>query len=250
MQRSKILTLCLLGCALFGAQPGRTQERAKAKAALESILPAKKPYYVDFVQFDPHLLLPDPPSAAVTQSEISELHRIQDARTPAQVERAKYDESHEDIFLFKTLLGDNFTAKNFPATAALSSHLKNEQSAIGARLKESFKRPRPYQVDSTLRPVCATKSAHDSYPSGHALTGYLEALALSEILPEKRNAILARADDYAHSRLVCGVHYPSDLEASRNIAYAIFGYILSTSKFQQDLAAARAELHPAAASGN
>jgi hypothetical protein len=25
--------------------------------------------------------------------------------------------------------------------------------------------------------------------------------------PEKRDAILARADDYAYSRLICGVHY-------------------------------------------
>jgi acid phosphatase (class A) len=74
------------------------------------------------------------------------------------------------------------------------------------------------------------------------LTGYLEAFTLAEIAPEKRAEILARADDYAHSRLVCGVHYPSDVEASRTVAYAVFGYMLATPRFQRDLAVAREEM--------
>jgi acid phosphatase (class A) len=45
------------------------------------------------------------------------------------------------------------------------------------------------------------------YPSGHALTGYLEALTQIQMAPEKRDDILARADDYGRSRVVCGVHY-------------------------------------------
>jgi acid phosphatase (class A) len=61
------------------------------------------------------------------------------------------------------------------------------------------------------------------------------------MVPEKRREILERADDYAHNRLVCGVHYPSDIAASRNAAYAVFGYMLGTPRFQMELAAARAE---------
>jgi acid phosphatase (class A) len=54
--------------------------------------------------------------------------------------------------------------------------------------------------------------------------------------------ILSRADEYARNREVCGVHYPSDVEASRQAAYLVFGYMLSTPKFQHDLAAAREEM--------
>lgn len=242
MQRSNLTLLCLLLCLLFSGHTLRAQETVKAKTASAPVLSDKKPYYLDFTQFDPHLFVVNPPDAATTQIELTQLHRIQDSRTPEQVEHARHDENQEDIFLFQTLLGDSFTAKNFPLTAVLSGHLKNEQSAVGTRLKSSFKRPRPYQVDPTLHPVCVTKTAHDSYPSGHALTGYLEALALAELLPSKHDAILARADDYAHNRLVCGVHYSSDLEASRRLAYAIFGYALSTVQFQQDLSLAHTEL--------
>jgi acid phosphatase (class A) len=82
----------------------------------------------------------------------------------------------------------------------------------------------------------------EGYPSGHGLTGYLEAFTLAEIVPEKRVEILARADAYVHNRLVCGVHYPSDIEASRRVSYAVFGYMLATPRFQRDLAAAREEM--------
>jgi acid phosphatase (class A) len=44
----------------------------------------------------------------------------------------------------------------------------------------------------------------------------LEALVLIMMVPENRDAILTRADDYAHSRVVCGVHYPTDVEASKS----------------------------------
>jgi acid phosphatase (class A) len=90
--------------------------------------------------------------------------------------------------------------------------------------------------------VCTLKKEHDSYPNGHGFTGYLEAFTLAEIAPEMRAEILARVDDYAHNRLVCGVHHPGDVEASRQVAYAVFGYMLGTPRFQQDLAAAREEM--------
>lgn len=86
------------------------------------------------------------------------------------------------------------------------------------------------------------KEAHDSYPSGHAMTGYLEAFTLIEIAPEMRTAILQRADEFARSRMICGVHYSSDIEASRKVAYLVFGYILATPRFQKDLALSRQEM--------
>jgi len=206
--------------------------------------PARMAYYVD-----PEILtivdfLPDPPAldSAANNADLAEVHRIEQARTPEQAAGAKADEDEEDMFIFKSVFGPNFTAEALPITAALGVHVKNEQSVLGLQLKSRFQRPRPYQTDSTLHPVCQVETKHDSYPSGHGLTGYLEAFTLAEIAPDKRTEILARADNYAHNRVVCGVHYPSDIEASRRAAYAIFGYMLATPKFQRDLAAARKEM--------
>jgi acid phosphatase (class A) len=227
----------LLFCITLHAQQAPTTAPAAAK-------PAKTAYYIDTMMLDTALLLPAPPAddSPETRAELAELHRIEQARTSAQVAQANADAAEENIFAFETVFGPHFNAKELPITAALGEHIKNEQSVVGGQLKRAFQRPRPYQTDPTLHPVCPAKAAHDSYPSGHGLTGYLEAFTLAEIVPEKRAEILARADDYAHNRLVCGVHYPSDVEASRSVAYAVFGYMLATPRFERDLAAARQEM--------
>jgi len=228
--------------ALMGASIGaRAQTMKPAKPAGAA---PKAAYYIDPAALDLPALLPDPPAvgSAENNAQLAELHSIESTRTPTQVAAAKADEAQEDMFAYKNVLGANFTPEALPVTAELGAHVKNEQSVAGSALKQVFARPRPYQTDKTLHPACALTDVPNSYPSGHALTGYLEGLTLAEILPEKRVEILARADDYAHNRLVCGVHYPSDIEASRRVAYVVFGYMLATPKFQHDLAAARAEM--------
>ena len=60
-----------------------------------------------------------------------------------------------------------------------------------------------------------------------------------------RDAILARADDYAHSREVCGAHYASDEEASKKLAYMMIGIMMSNPQYQAELAAAKAEVRAA-----
>jgi acid phosphatase (class A) len=206
--------------------------------------PTKTAYYVDSALLDVGVFLSEPPAldSAAAKEELAELHHIELARTPEQITKAQADEGEEDMFVFTTVFGPGFTADALPVTAALGTHVKNEQSVVGNQLKRYYQRPRPYQTDTTLHPVCGLKTEHDSYPSGHGMTGYLEAFTLAEIVPEKRTEILARADDYARSRLVCGVHYPSDTEASRRVAYVVFGYMLATPRFQRDLAAAREEM--------
>lgn len=221
----------------------QAQQAVAPPAATGGKIP-KTAYYINASLLNVSAILPDPPvvGSPANDAELAELHRIQERRTADEVKQAEADDAEEDMFAFKSVFGPGFTPEMLPITAALGEHVKNEQSVAGRELKQRFQRPRPYQTDATLHPVCPAKPAHDSYPSGHSLTGYLEAFTLIELAPEKRDEILARADQYAHNRLVCGVHYPSDTEASRKAAYAVFGYMLSTPKFQQDLAAAREEL--------
>lgn len=107
-------------------------------------------------------------------------------------------------------------------------------------LKEHFGRPRPYNLDSSLHAICETNK-ENSYPSGHSLNGYLYAYTLAQMIPEKQSEILRRADEYAHNRLVCEAHYPTDIEASRRVALVVFGYLLANQHFVDELRAARAE---------
>jgi acid phosphatase (class A) len=222
----------LLLCATLSAQSMDAPRHAPTNAS----------YFIDAKSIDLSLIIPPPPAqdSETTKAELAEMHRIEQTRTPAQVAAAQSDDKEMDIFIYRTVLGEKFNAANLPLTAALSGHVHDDGWAANA-LKGLYKRPRPYQFDKTLHPICGTTDRPNSYPSGHSIGGYLEAFVLAQIVPEKRVEILARADDYAHNREVCGVHYPSDLAGGRSVAYAIFGSMLASPRFQTDLASARAE---------
>lgn len=221
-----VLLSCVCAAALFVGQTA-----------------AKEPLLLDPAGLKLADMLPSPPAqnSATVKAELQELHQIEQSRTPAQVAAAQADEKQQNIFYLHTVMGDEFTAANLPLTAALSERVEREEPAATNPIKGLYLRPRPYQFDATLHPVCGTTIIPNSYPSGHGTVGYLEALLLLQMVPEKREAILARADDYAHNRLVCGVHYPSDIAASRSLAYAVFGALLETPEFEKDVVAARDE---------
>jgi acid phosphatase (class A) len=227
--------LLCLACGIAGAQEQKTADAKPAKVRVATYL------HVDRLPLA--TIVPAPPAdgSEITKAEFAELHRIQEARTPEQVKAAQADDAEEDIFIYKTVLGSGFNAESLPLTAALSVHVHGDEPIATNPLKDIFQRARPYQVDATLHPVCKVTTQHNSYPSGHTLSGYLLAFTLVQMVPEKRTEILERADIYAHNRLVCGVHTASDIEASRRIAYAVFGSMMQDPRFQQDLGGARTE---------
>jgi acid phosphatase (class A) len=239
--KQKSLAIAL---TLFSASVSLSAQALSQELSRDSIShSAHKLYFVDPAVLDLTLLLPPPPArdSETTKKELAALHTIEQLRTSQQVVRARADDQEQDIFLFKTVLGQTFNAADLPLTAALSNHIYSDEEAASKPLKSGFSRQRPFQVDNTLHPVCPLSQKPNSYPSGHTLGGYLFALTLVQMVPEKKEEILKRADEYAHNRLICGVHYASDLEASEKIAYATFGYMLADPSFQKELVAARNE---------
>ncbi len=81
-----------------------------------------------------------------------------------------------------------------------------------------------------------------SYPSGHAAYGYSMAYLLADMVPERRAQLLARADEFARQRMVCGVHFRSDLVAGRRAAELLMTRLRATPEFRRDEAEAAAEL--------
>ncbi len=218
-------------------------------SALAAAQPAQRYSYLKPGQLEAATILPTPPAndSWKTIAELAELHRIEQTRTPAEVAQARADEAEESIFLFSGLLGTEFTREHLPLTALLSDRVRGSASVAMSGAKDTFRRPRPYHLDSSLKPVCKTTDDRKnySYPSGHGVSGYLFALVVAQMVPDKRDAILARADEYAYHREVCGVHYPSDEAASRVAAYAIYGALQGSAQFKADLEKAAAEFRAA-----
>lgn len=209
----------------------------------------REPIFVSPKQLDMTKILMAPAAndSWQTLAELAELHRIEATRTPADIAHAQHDDVEEHMFIFEDVLGPKFRRQSLPLTALLSDHVKNDEGVNVNPIKNFFKRPRPYHLDATLKPVCKTTENRMDYgfPSGHGTTGYLEALTLIQMLPEKRDQILARADDYAHSREVCGAHFASDEAASKATAYAMMGVMMNNPQFQKELADAKTETRAA-----
>ena len=66
-------------------------------------------------------------------------------------------------------------------------------------------------------------------------------MILARVAPERSEALMARAEEYEESRLVCGMHFPSDVEAGHEVAVAVVAHLDASSEFRADLNKARKE---------
>src|ERR1035437_3907945 len=72
--------------------------------------------------------------------------------------------------------------------------------------------------------------------------GWAWALILSEIAPEQADAILARGRAFGQSRVICNVHWQSDVMEGRIMGAATVARLHADPTFRADLEAARKEL--------
>jgi acid phosphatase (class A) len=159
--------------------------------------------------------------------------------------RANADNPWTPWVAMQPVFGANFTEQRLPRTARVFADvLQGLSPAIGAA-KNANTRPRPLITDpSVLRcdALDPAVAAQSSYPSGHGAGGWAWALVLAELVPSRADAILQRGRDFGDSRVICGYHYPSDIEAGRTIASAVIARLHADASFRRDLDAARGEL--------
>ncbi|USI72813.1 acid phosphatase [Sphingomonas morindae] len=196
---------------------------------------------------DPALLLPPAPrdDSAAGRAELAMLHQIDRTRTPEEIAHAKADGETKNVTIFAAVMGPGFDPERLPATKALFHTVREEEKAAVDRAKDHFRRNRPWITDSTLHPCSTNDEPQSSYPSGHTSMGYAMAAILARLEPSKAPAILARAADYAHSRLVCEVHFPGDIAAGQAYGMMIAERLMAQPAFRASFQAAQAELRAA-----
>jgi len=207
--------------------------------------------YLEQARLNLPLLLGPPPAqeSTETQAELQLLEQAERERTSEQARAAAAD-SERSAFRFANVMGAGFTADRLPLTAALLAEAADEAEQAVHRAKEHFARPRPYAVDHSLHAIIKKGDGKGdkpgaAYPSGHSTFAYVTAILLAQLVPEKSDAIFARAADFAHNRIVAGVHYPSDVAAGRISGTVVANLLLQDPRFQADLTLARAETRQA-----
>ena len=148
---------------------------------------------------------------------------------------------------FLDAFGMKITEDTTPYTYALISKTFDDLNAAAASAKDHYRRVRPYNYYNKPGSTCTPKeearfSKNGSYPSGHSGYGWGLALILAEISPERQSAILKRGYAIGFSRIVCGVHWASDIDAGRSVAAAAVAQMHNNSTFLDLLAKSKAEI--------
>jgi acid phosphatase (class A) len=185
------------------------------------------------------------PPAAGSPGQAADIAITQGPWSPERLAIAAADDSLDPFLAFDEVMGPDFNATNHPATKALLDHVMAVASpAIGAT-KARWQRARPF-VANPAQPTCITPSAalraSGSYPSGHATLGWAWALLLAEIAPSKADALLHRGFEYGQSRVVCGVHWQSDVSDARALGAATVARMHADPGTRALIEAARAEM--------
>ncbi len=143
--------------------------------------------------------------------------------------------------------------------------------------------PRPFQTEPRVLPITgldyfdapADNTVYNrgpvmdlvdspSFPSGHTTYGYMGALVLAEMMPERFPQLMARAAEYGDDRIIMGAHYAMDVLAGRTLATYDLAHLLANdpayvgrtlrhapavADYQAALHAARADVRAALEAG-
>ncbi len=134
-------------------------------------------------------------------------------------------------------------ASRLPKLATLVDQTSRAAEASTAPAKKANQRQRPFLIDPGATCQSTEPLSHSfDYPSGHATRGWAAGLVLAELAPDRATEILLRARAYADSRVVCGVHNLSAIEAGAMSGAAAVAVLHASPAFQTSLADAKREL--------
>ncbi len=217
----------------------------------------RTPYYLSVKE---KFFIPDFPanSSPQTRAELDYLLQLQDQRSEEDVRAslfyagvyyrtstrpgdADYKKFQRNLFHVGRSIGTWFNADSLPLTAALVARVWKDAEYLIWKHKNYFVRIRPYKLEPKLKNLEETNWA--AYPSGHATNSYVNAFLFSELLPEFNSFFIKDAYDMAHSREIIGVHYPSDSESGRILAWQLVKRLMTNEKFKEDFDAAKEEIN-------
>jgi hypothetical protein len=120
---------------------------------------------------------------------------------------------------------DFFNLTNESVSSAFLPHIKESRTEIDDIIewksieilifKFIINRARPYQIDNTINYIYTNTGLSPSMPAGHAYQAYYLSKILSKRYPEKKEIFERIAKKCDDTRVLAGIHYPSDGKMSK-----------------------------------
>ncbi|MXO61208.1 phosphatase PAP2 family protein [Altererythrobacter salegens] len=240
------LVLLMAGCASTGPVPPTT---VAAVGAISDEIPYPKGYLEAAAMPDSLALLPPPPAeGSAAKAADQEAYQQSLAASP---ERQAIAASDADLTWphvvsgFEQVLGISLSDGSKPHTEMLLRRAMADAGLSTYRAKNNYQRVRPF-VENNVG-TCLPKDeealrSDGSYPSGHTAIGWMLALVLTELAPDREDALLKRGYEFGQSRVVCRAHWMSDTVGGRVTASATFARLQANPTFRAQMDLAREEM--------
>jgi acid phosphatase (class A) len=177
------------------------------------------------------------PDSDTEKADLAALLEWQAKRTPEQCAKG----AAEAKAYFSDFFGEiSPFVSPLPAEAeAFLAQVRDDADAAVNIIKKRNGRQRPFHRYASIEP-CLGRIGGLAYPSGHAVLSRVYALILSELVPERREQFLAKADEGALYRVIGGVHHPSDIEAGKKFGDILYGDLMRNPAFRAEMDKMRA----------
>jgi acid phosphatase (class A) len=194
---------------------------------------------VELSSFD-QLSAPPADGSPEQSADMERVLKEQSIRTSQQVKEAEAD-AERTLKRFLNGTSDARVAE-IPSVRKVMADGMEEIRSVTDDVKDRWPRKRPFQASGDVKPCEANRPKSNSYPSGHAALGSFLGRILAEIIPAQHEALEKRGRAYGWSRVVCGFHYPSDVEAGRRIGISVAETLLSKPAFAERIRSARKDV--------
>ncbi|MBO4300519.1 MAG: phosphatase PAP2 family protein [Desulfovibrio sp.] len=205
---------------------------------------------------DSMAFLPPPPaydSLLFAQDKAAYEYGLSLRHTERGAQALKDCDVHHLPETFSEAFGGPITEQDMPELFLLMKRAARELSSLSTRTaKKGYRRLRPYVLynAATCQPEGEEQRRNSgSYPSGHSSMGWGLALILSEINPGRKEVLLKRGYEYGQSRVICGYHWQSDVDAGRLAGAAGVANLHANDDFSRQLHKAKEEFARLAEAG-
>jgi acid phosphatase (class A) len=243
----------LIGGAVAALSACATTSSTPPDASMGSST-AKVTGYLSADALNGRTILPPPPAPDSAYGQADRAY-FDDTRALKDSPRWKLAIQDNDLWRggalkrFSCAMGVDVGEKATPVAWKMLHRIEIDVRTVGTPAKDFFDRKRP--LIGNDKPICVPREkwmeTNASYPSGHSMVAWSWALILSEAVPARADALLKMGQESGESRTICGVHFPSDVEAGRTLGAGMVARLHADPAFAVDLARAKKELASAPA---
>ena len=188
---------------------------------------------------------PPKPGSLLYQNDMDISHAtffVKDAKRYKLATSDAYNNNPEGYAkVFRKAFGHTISQQDTPVILKIFAQLKVAERKASKPVKAYYHRIRPF-VYFHEKPCKPSKHINTSYPSGHTSSGWLVALTLSQINPARATEIMKRGYEFGQSRIICGSHWPSDVNGGYLMGSVVFSQMQTSPEFQKEIQLAKQEI--------